>query len=138
MLVDGFGVFDIGGVFQVRQPERMRLAAPDIARLAVEQVDVAVVHLGHLRGHRAVEEDLPAVEVPAVPVAREPVQDLLGAADREGRDQQVAAVGPGVFEHLADLGDGGGAVTVGEGLEGRGTTLTLHLPLRAQPRADDD
>jgi two-component system sensor histidine kinase KdpD len=36
------------------------------------------------------------------------------------------------------VGAHGGKVTVGEGLDGRGATLTLHLPLHAQPQAEGE
>ncbi|CRS11026.1 hypothetical protein PAERUG_P48_London_17_VIM_2_01_13_04399 [Pseudomonas aeruginosa] len=31
------------------------------------------------------------------------------------------------------IGAHGGRISVGEGLDGRGTTLVLHLPLHSQP-----
>ena len=88
------------------------LCAHTRARLGVEQLVVALVDADHLGRHRAVEVDLPARQVPFVPVQREPVQQFLAAADRERRDQHVAAVAPGIVEDAAELADGVGALAV--------------------------
>ena len=110
--VDRHRLLGARGDPQVRQLERIRLAAPDLLCVVVEQRVMVAVHLDHLAGHRAVQEHLPARQVPLVPVPGEPVQQFLRAPHRERRDQHVAAVAPGLLQDLAELDDGLGAVLV--------------------------
>jgi two-component system sensor histidine kinase KdpD len=75
-------------------------------------------------------------EGPGIPPAeRDRIFDMFYTAARGDRGGKGTGLGLAICQGI--LGAHGGAVTVGDGLEGRGTTLTLHLPLRAQPRADE-
>ena len=110
--VDRHRLFSAGGQVQVRHGERGWLAPPHGLRIGIEQLVVAVIDLHHLARHRAVQIDPPARELPFFPVFREPVQQFLGAADRERRDQHVAAIAPGGVEDAAQLADGIRAILV--------------------------
>ncbi len=67
---------------------------------------------------------------------RERIFDMFYTAGRGDRGGQGTGLGLAICQGM--LGAHGGRVTVGEGLEGLGASLTLHLPLHPQPQMDDD
>ncbi|MBB2496100.1 sensor histidine kinase [Aquipseudomonas ullengensis] len=67
---------------------------------------------------------------------REKIFDMFYTAARGDRGGQGTGLGLAICQGM--LGAHGGRVTVGEGLDGRGATLTLHLPLHPQPLAEDE
>lgn len=67
---------------------------------------------------------------------REKIFDMFYTAARGDRGGQGTGLGLAICQGM--LGAHGGRVTVGEGLEGRGATLTLHLPLHPQPLPEDE
>ena len=80
-------------------------------RVGAEQaraVQVPVLGIGFCRldAHRAVQEDVPVPEVPIFIMFGHQVQDVLGTADRECRDQDVPVVCAGFVEYLRQLVDG--------------------------------
>ncbi len=75
-------------------------------------------------------------EGPGIPPAeRDKIFDMFYTAARGDRGGKGTGLGLAICQGI--LGAHGGSVSVGDGLDGRGTTLTLHLPLLAQPRLDD-
>jgi two-component system sensor histidine kinase KdpD len=74
---------------------------------------------------------------PGIPQAeREKIFDMFYTAARGDRGGQGTGLGLAICQGM--VGAHGGKVTVGEGLDGRGATLTLHLPLHAQPQAEGE
>lgn len=67
---------------------------------------------------------------------REKIFDMFYTAARGDRGGQGTGLGLAICQGM--LGAHGGRVTVGEGLEGRGATLCLHLPLHPQPLAEEE
>lgn len=67
---------------------------------------------------------------------REKIFDMFYTAARGDRGGQGTGLGLAICQGM--LGAHGGRVTVGEGLEGRGATLTLHLPLHPQPLMEEE
>ncbi|MCM2318114.1 MAG: sensor histidine kinase KdpD [Pseudomonas sp.] len=75
-------------------------------------------------------------EGPGIPPAeRDRIFDMFYTAARGDRGGKGTGLGLAICQGI--LGAHGGSVSVGDGLEGRGTTLTLRLPLLAQPQADE-
>ncbi len=75
-------------------------------------------------------------EGPGIPEAeREKIFDMFYTAARGDRGGQGTGLGLAICQGM--IGAHGGRISVGEGLDGRGTTLVLHLPLHpaAGPRA---
>lgn len=69
---------------------------------------------------------------PGIPPAeREKIFDMFYTAARGDRGGPGTGLGLAICQGI--LGAHGGRVTVGEGLDGHGTTLSLHLPLQPQP-----
>ncbi|WP_240923380.1 sensor histidine kinase, partial [Metapseudomonas otitidis] len=76
-------------------------------------------------------------EGPGIPVAeRERIFDMFYTAARGDRGGQGTGLGLAICQGM--VGAHGGRVSVGEGLDGRGTTLTLHLPLHPQPVLEEE
>ena len=74
---------------------------------------------------------------PGIPQAeREKIFDMFYTAARGDRGGQGTGLGLAICQGM--VGAHGGKVTVGEGLDGRGATLTLHLPLHAQPQPEGE
>ena len=74
---------------------------------------------------------------PGIPEAeRAKIFDMFYTAARGDRGGQGTGLGLAICQGM--VGAHGGHVTVGEGLEGRGASLTLHLPLTAQPQAAEE
>lgn len=74
---------------------------------------------------------------PGIPLhEREKIFDMFYTAARGDRGSQGTGLGLAICQGM--VGAHGGRVTVGEGLDGRGATLTLHLPLHPQPQLEDD
>lgn len=67
---------------------------------------------------------------------RERIFDMFYTAARGDRGGQGTGLGLAICQGM--LGAHGGRVTVGDGLEGRGATLTLHLPLHPQPLMEEE
>ena len=67
---------------------------------------------------------------------REKIFDMFYTAARGDRGGQGTGLGLAICQGM--LGAHGGRVSVGEGLDGRGASLTLHLPLQHQPQWEDD
>ena len=67
---------------------------------------------------------------------REKIFDMFYTAARGDRGGQGTGLGLAICQGM--LGAHGGRVTVGEGLDGRGASLTLHLPLHPQPLPEDE
>ncbi|WP_263146752.1 sensor histidine kinase KdpD [Pseudomonas sp. RIT-PI-AD] len=66
---------------------------------------------------------------------REKIFDMFYTAARGDRGGQGTGLGLAICQGM--LGAHGGRVTVGEGLDGRGAALTLHLPLHPQPTDEE-
>ncbi|XQE65338.1 DUF4118 domain-containing protein [Pseudomonas sp. P3C3] len=74
---------------------------------------------------------------PGIPEAeREKIFDMFYTAARGDRGGQGTGLGLAICQGM--VGAHGGRVTVGEGLDGRGACLTLHLPLHPQPQLEDE
>ncbi|TBW07676.1 sensor histidine kinase KdpD [Azotobacter chroococcum subsp. isscasi] len=72
---------------------------------------------------------------PGIPPAeREKIFDMFYTAARGDRGGPGTGLGLAICQGI--LGAHGGRVTVGEGLDGQGATLSLHLPLPLQPPGD--
>ncbi|MEK1905817.1 MAG: sensor histidine kinase KdpD [Pseudomonas sp.] len=67
---------------------------------------------------------------------REKIFDMFYTAARGDRGGQGTGLGLAICQGM--LGAHGGRVSVGEGLDGRGATLTLHLPLHPQPLLEEE
>lgn len=67
---------------------------------------------------------------------REKIFDMFYTAARGDRGGQGTGLGLAICQGM--IGAHGGRVSVSEGLDNRGTSMTLHLPLRPQPRPDDE
>ncbi|UUY07555.1 sensor histidine kinase KdpD [Pseudomonas sp. J452] len=67
---------------------------------------------------------------------REKIFDMFYTAARGDRGGQGTGLGLAICQGM--LGAHGGRVTVGEGLDGRGASLTLHLPLHPQPLLEEE
>ncbi|SDH77227.1 sensor histidine kinase [Pseudomonas panipatensis] len=71
-------------------------------------------------------------EGPGIPEAeREKIFDMFYSAARGDRGGPSTGLGLAICQGM--VGAHGGRISVGEGLDGRGTCLTLHLPLQPQP-----
>jgi two-component system sensor histidine kinase KdpD len=78
-----------------------------------------------------------ADEGPGIPEPeREKIFDMFYTAARGDRGGQGTGLGLAIC--LGMVGAHGGRISVDEGLDGRGTCITLHLPLQAQPGMDDE
>jgi len=74
---------------------------------------------------------------PGIPEAeRVNIFDMFYTAARGDRGGQGTGLGLAICQGM--IGAHGGRVTVGEGLEGRGACLTLHLPLTEQPEGNEE
>ncbi|HBX54672.1 sensor histidine kinase [Pseudomonas sp. UBA2684] len=74
---------------------------------------------------------------PGIPESeRAKIFDMFYTAARGDRGGQGTGLGLAICQGM--LGAHGGRVSVGEGLDGRGTCMTLHLPLHPQPPLDDE
>jgi two-component system sensor histidine kinase KdpD len=74
-------------------------------------------------------------EGPGIPEAeREKIFDMFYTAARGDRGGQGTGLGLAICQGM--VGAHGGRITVGDGIDGRGTRISLHLPLQAQPDAD--
>ncbi|MDI5996098.1 sensor histidine kinase KdpD [Pseudomonas sp. MDMC216] len=74
---------------------------------------------------------------PGIPEAeRAQIFDMFYTAARGDRGGQGTGLGLAICQGM--VGAHGGRVTVGEGLDGRGASLTLHLPLTTQPQAAEE
>ncbi|MCR4510005.1 sensor histidine kinase KdpD [Pseudomonas sp. 32.2.56] len=67
---------------------------------------------------------------------RTKIFDMFYTAARGDRGGQGTGLGLAICQGM--LGAHGGRVTVGEGLDGLGASLTLHLPLHAQPQMEEE
>ncbi|ARU87164.1 sensor histidine kinase KdpD [Pseudomonas sp. M30-35] len=67
---------------------------------------------------------------------RDKIFDMFYTAARGDRGGQGTGLGLAICQGM--LGAHGGRVSVGEGLDGRGATLTLHIPLSPQPIMEDE
>ncbi|MGY8832247.1 MAG: sensor histidine kinase, partial [Pseudomonadales bacterium] len=65
---------------------------------------------------------------------RTKIFDMFYTAARGDRGGQGTGLGLAICQGM--LGAHGGRVTVGEGLDGLGASLTLHLPLHTQPQME--
>lgn len=80
---------------------------------------------------------LVADQGPGIPEAeRENIFDMFYTAARGDRGGQGTGLGLAICQGM--VGAHGGRVTVGEGLDGRGACLTLHLPLHPQPQLEEE
>lgn len=78
-----------------------------------------------------------ADEGPGIPEEeREKIFDMFYTAARGDRGGQGTGLGLAICQGM--VGAHGGRISVAEGLDGRGTCITLHLPLQAQPGMDDE
>jgi len=74
---------------------------------------------------------------PGIPEAeRAKIFDMFYTAAKGDRGGQGTGLGLAICQGM--LGAHGGRVTVGEGLDGHGACLTLHLPIHPQPTGDAD
>ncbi len=70
------------------------------------------------------------------PEERDRIFDMFYTAARGDRGGQGTGLGLAICQGM--VGAHGGRVTVGDGLDGRGATLTLHLPLHPQPQLEEE
>lgn len=76
-------------------------------------------------------------EGPGVPESeRERIFDMFYTAARGDRGGPGTGLGLAICQGM--IGAHGGRVTVGDGLGGRGTSVTLELPLQTQPETDKE
>ena len=74
-------------------------------------------------------------EGPGIPEAeREKIFDMFYTAARGDRGGPGTGLGLAICQGM--IGAHGGRVAVGEGLDGRGASVTLELPLQPQPAMD--
>jgi two-component system sensor histidine kinase KdpD len=74
---------------------------------------------------------------PGIPEAeRSRIFDMFYTAARGDRGGQGTGLGLAICQGM--IGAHGGRVTVADGPSGRGTTMTLHLPLHPQPEPDEE
>lgn len=74
-------------------------------------------------------------EGPGIPEAeRAKIFDMFYTAARGDRGGQGTGLGLAICQGM--VGAHGGRITVEDGIEGRGTCITLHLPLQTQPEAE--
>lgn len=75
-------------------------------------------------------------EGPGIPQAeREKIFDMFYTAARGDRGGQGTGLGLAICQGM--VGAHGGRITVEDGIDGRGTTLVLHLPLQPQPDLEE-
>jgi two-component system sensor histidine kinase KdpD len=73
-------------------------------------------------------------EGPGIPLAeRAKIFDMFYTAARGDRGGQGTGLGLAICQGM--VGAHGGRISVGDGIDGRGTCISLHLPLQAQPHA---
>ncbi|WP_271411889.1 sensor histidine kinase [Pseudomonas sp. Q1-7] len=70
------------------------------------------------------------------PDEQDRIFDMFYTAARGDRGGQGTGLGLAICQGM--VGAHGGRVSVGEGLDGRGATLTLHLPLHPQPQLEEE
>ncbi|MFJ4195335.1 DUF4118 domain-containing protein [Pseudomonas sp. NPDC089534] len=76
-------------------------------------------------------------EGPGIPVEeRAKIFDMFYTAARGDRGGQGTGLGLAICQGM--VGAHGGRISVGDGIEGRGTCITLHLPLQTQPGMDGE
>lgn len=76
-------------------------------------------------------------EGPGIPEhERAKIFDMFYTAARGDRGGQGTGLGLAICQGM--LGAHGGRVSVGEGLDGQGASLTLHLPLHPQPQMEEE
>lgn len=74
-------------------------------------------------------------EGPGIPEAeRAKIFDMFYTAARGDRGGQGTGLGLAICQGM--VGAHGGRITVADGIDGRGTCITLHLPLQTQPEAE--
>ncbi|WP_133750453.1 sensor histidine kinase KdpD [Pseudomonas sp. LP_7_YM] len=74
-------------------------------------------------------------EGPGIPQAeREKIFDMFYTAARGDRGGQGTGLGLAICQGM--IGAHGGRISVADGIEGRGTCISLHLPLQAQPQTE--
>ncbi|BBP72120.1 sensor histidine kinase [Pseudomonas sp. Seg1] len=76
-------------------------------------------------------------EGPGIPEdERAKIFDMFYTAARGDRGGQGTGLGLAICQGM--VGAHGGRISVGDGIDGRGTRITLHLPLQTQPGMDDE
>ena len=76
-------------------------------------------------------------EGPGIPDAeRDKIFDMFYTAARGDRGGQGTGLGLAICQGM--VGAHGGRISVDDGIDGRGTCISLHLPLQAQPHAELD
>ncbi|WP_192552148.1 sensor histidine kinase [Pseudomonas sp. IzPS59] len=76
-------------------------------------------------------------EGPGIPVdERAKIFDMFYTAARGDRGGQGTGLGLAICQGM--VGAHGGRISVGDGIDGHGTCITLHLPLQAQPGMDGE
>ncbi|WP_395603022.1 DUF4118 domain-containing protein [Pseudomonas sp. B21128] len=76
-------------------------------------------------------------EGPGIPEdERAKIFDMFYTAARGDRGGQGTGLGLAICQGM--VGAHGGRISVADGIDGRGTCITLHLPLQAQPGMDDE
>jgi len=76
-------------------------------------------------------------EGPGIPEAdRAKIFDMFYTAARGDRGGQGTGLGLAICQGM--VGAHGGRISVADGIDGRGTCITLHLPLQAQPGDDSE
>ncbi|MBT8765262.1 sensor histidine kinase [Metapseudomonas boanensis] len=74
---------------------------------------------------------------PGIPLEeRDKIFDMFYTAARGDRGGQGTGLGLAICQGM--VGAHGGRVSVGDGIDGQGTTLTLHLPLHPQPQLEEE
>lgn len=76
-------------------------------------------------------------EGPGIPEAeRAKIFDMFYTAARGDRGGQGTGLGLAICQGM--VGAHGGRISVGDGIDGRGTCITLHLPLQEQPAEESE
>ena len=76
-------------------------------------------------------------EGPGIPVEeRAKIFDMFYTAARGDRGGQGTGLGLAICQGM--VGAHGGRISVADGIDGRGTCITLHLPLQAQPALESE
>src|SRR5210317_1601024 len=85
---------------QVRQQFAPGGIAPQVARLPIVETAVLPIHTGCLDCHGTIEKNPPSLKSPVAMMTIHQVQQLLAAADRKRRDQNISprrCTGPEYF-----------------------------------------
>ncbi|CAN7567292.1 sensor histidine kinase KdpD [Pseudomonas sp. LjRoot71] len=132
---------------QLQVPQQLPLLYVHAALIEQALVNVLenAARFSPAHGYLAVDVEADATELrfsvsdqgPGIPEhERSKIFDMFYTAARGDRGGQGTGLGLAICQGM--LGAHGGRVTVGEGLDGLGASLVLHLPLHTQPQMEEE